>query len=104
MKKVMLGLVALTGLSAGLFAFTAAENSGIKGTVVPAEGASQVWAIAGTDTLKSAVSAGAFEFSNIKAGNYKVVVDAVEPLKDVQFDVSVPENKVVNVGEIKLAQ
>ncbi|MCO4293372.1 carboxypeptidase regulatory-like domain-containing protein [Solitalea sp. MAHUQ-68] len=104
MKRIMLGIVALTGLSAGLFAFTAAELSGIKGNIVPSTGASYVWAIMGTDSLKTSVNSGSFEFNNIKPGNYKVVVDAIEPLKDVQFEVSVPENKVINVGDIKLAQ
>ncbi|POY36921.1 carboxypeptidase regulatory-like domain-containing protein [Solitalea longa] len=104
MKKIMSSALALIGLSAGLVAFTIAENSGIKGNVVPAEGATSVWAITGADSLKTTVNAGGFEFNNIKPGNYKVIIDAIEPLKDVQFEVSVPENKIVNVGDIKLAQ
>ncbi|UKJ07593.1 carboxypeptidase-like regulatory domain-containing protein [Solitalea lacus] len=104
MRNVLFGIVMLTGISAGLFAFKAIDHAGIKGKIVPSEGAATVWAIMGADSLRAPVNGGAFEFQNVKPGNYKVIVDAIEPLKDVQVEVTVPENKMVDLGEIKLVQ
>jgi hypothetical protein len=102
MKKSGLSFMAMAALAVSLVAFKIDGTGGVKGMVVPAEAATQAWAIAGTDTVKVPVTAGAFEFKDLKVGSYRVIIDAVEPLKDVQFDIAVQENKVVNVGNINI--
>ena len=102
MKKSGLSLMAMAAIGISLVAFKIDGTGGVKGLVVPPDAATQAMAIMGTDTVKVPITAGAFEFKDLKAGGYKVIIDAVEPLKDVQFNVSVQENKVVNVGTINI--
>ncbi len=56
MKNKKTGLLAIITIVAGLFAFTIFQGGSIKGKVIPADGASQVWAMSNTDTLKAAIS------------------------------------------------
>jgi hypothetical protein len=88
-----------------LFAFTRLAGASIKGKVIPADGASQVWAMSSTDTLKAAISQGVFEITNVKQGTYKVYIDAIDPYKDVVRDgVQVSEDGTVDLGEIQLTK
>lgn len=91
--------------SAALFSFTLLPGSGIKGTVAPAESAGTVYAITGTDTLKAEPAQGAFLFSDIKPGTYKVVVEAKDPYKPFEKEgIEVKDGEVVDLGAITLAQ
>ena len=88
-----------------LFSFISSAGGSIKGKVLPADGASQVWAMSSTDTLKAAISQGTFEISNVKQGTYKVYVDAIDPYKDVVRDgVQVTEGSTVDLGDIQLTK
>jgi len=103
MKNTKLGLGALSLAINGFFAFSTFQSGGIKGTVTPPEGAKEVWAVSGTDTLKAPITNGAFEISNAKAGTYKVLVDAADPYKDAVKDgIQVADGQPTDVGEIKL--
>lgn len=104
MKKHMLtGGIALTAIAA-LFSFSTITQTGITGKVSPADGAASVWAVSGTDTVKGVISAGAFSLA-VKAGTYKVIIDAKEPYKDVQLEsVVVKDGQPSDVGEIALQQ
>ncbi|HMI01338.1 MAG TPA: hypothetical protein VK541_02585 [Pedobacter sp.] len=100
-----LGFLTVAGLSLGLLAFTSIREGGIKGTVSPAEGATQVVAIAGTDTLKVEITSGSFAFANVKKGTYTVWVKGKAPYKDTSVEnVAVLDSAVTDVGEIKLQQ
>lgn len=104
MKSTKVKLAALTLLAAGIFAFRSLQSGSIKGTVSPANGATAAIAISGMDTLKSAISDGAF---NIEApsGTYKVIISAIPPYKDyIKTDVTVAEGNSTDLGEIKLEQ
>ena len=102
MKNIMIFLA--VAMVAGLFAFNRAGGA-IKGKVIPADGASQIWAMSSNDTVKAAVSQGNFEISNVKQGTYKIYIDAVNPYKDVVRDgVQVPEGGTVDLGEIQLVK
>ena len=49
----------------------------VTGTISPANGASQVYLITGTDTIKGAPSAsGTYELKDVKAGDYQITVKA----------------------------
>jgi hypothetical protein len=103
MKNIRVGLMATTVLAAGLFAFTTFQSGSIKGKVSPPEGASQVWALSATDTLKAVINQGSFEFQNVSAGTYKVYIDAVQPYKDVVKEgVQVTDGGAADLGEIML--
>lgn len=105
MKKASLNLLAVAGLSLGLFAFSTIDQGGIQGKVTPAEGAKEVVAVMGTDTLRSQVSNGTFMFSNVKKGTYTVWVKANAPYKDAAVEnVAVTDSATTDIGEIKLMQ
>ena len=103
MKNTRIGLWALSAMIAGLFAFTSFQGGSIKGKVTPADGASQVWALSATDTLKAMINQGSFEIQNVNTGTYKVYIDAVEPYKDViKEGVQVTDGGTTDLGEISL--
>ncbi|ASZ12800.1 carboxypeptidase-like regulatory domain-containing protein [Chitinophaga pendula] len=103
MKKTRIGMLALAALAFGTFAFKGAEGGSISGKVTPAEGAQEVWAIQGTDTLKTVVTDGAFNLQNAKAGTYTVIVDGKDPYKDATLqEVKVEDGKATDLGEIRL--
>ena len=70
MKHTRIGLLGLAVFIAGIFAFTSFDGGSIKGKVTPSDGASQVWALSQTDTLKAIINQGSFEIQNVKAGTY----------------------------------
>jgi hypothetical protein len=103
MKNTRMGLLALSAIAAGLFAFTSLPGGSIKGKITPVDGASQVWALSATDTLKAVINQGVFEFQNANTGTYKVYIDAVEPYKDViKEGVQVTDGSTADLGEISL--
>jgi hypothetical protein len=105
MKKASLNFLAVAALSIGLFAFSSVKEGGIQGKVTPAEGAKEVVAIAGTDTLRSEISNGVFVFSKLKKGTYTIWVKANAPYKDASVqNVAVADSATTDVGEIKLLQ
>ncbi len=105
MKKVSLKFLATAGLCLGLFAFSATKDGGIQGKITPAEGAKEVYAIAGTDTLKAELNQGSFVFSKVKKGVYTVWIRANAPYKNTSVEnVAVTDSATTDLGEIKLMQ
>ncbi len=105
MKRASLNFLAVAGLSLGLFAFGSIKEGGIQGKVTPSEGAKEVVAVAGTDTLRSQLSNGTFVFSNVKKGTYTIWVKANAPYKDASVEnVAVTDSATTDIGEIKLQQ
>ena len=105
MKRASLKFLAVAGLSIGLFAFGSIKQGGIQGKVTPAEGAKEVVAVAGTDTLRSQISNGAFVFSNVKKGTYTIWIKANAPYKDASVEnVAVTDSATTDIGEVKLQQ
>jgi|SRR3954449_11834025 hypothetical protein len=104
MKNIITCILIITTIVA-VFAFRFFANGGIKGKIIPADGASQVWAISSSDTLKAAISQGTFQISNVKQGTYKIYIDAIDPYKDVVKEgVQITENGTVDLGEIQLTK
>jgi hypothetical protein len=105
MKTFTAGLVAITMATGGLFAFRHTDNGSIKGSIAPADGATKVWALSSTDTLRGDIQSGSFEIVNAKAGTYRLIVEAKPPYKNTAKDnVVVADGAPTNVGEIKLGQ
>lgn len=104
MSKIKVSLLALAAIALGAYAFKGFDGS-ITGKVRPADGATEAWAVQGSDTLKTAVSDGAFTFTGARAGTYTVVINAKDPFRDaVVNDVRVEDGKTTDMGEINLQQ
>ena len=79
-------------------------KTAITGKVNPAYGAETVWLMGERDSLKTGVSDGQFYF-DVKAGAYKLTVQARPPYKDVVLDnLVVKQDETLDVGEIILKQ
>ena len=106
MERFISGLTGAVALVILFIAFTPQTETGvIKGRISPADGANQVWAISGTDTLKTVPSNGEFMFDKVKTGSYTVAIDAKDPYKDQMIEsVEVKAGEIKDLGEIKLAQ
>jgi hypothetical protein len=95
-------LLAIILLIAALHSFRDSSAGSIGGTIVPADGATFVWAVQNRVTIKTAPANGQF---SLPAGNgiWKVIVDAKDPYKDVMIEnVQVNDGKETNLGEIRL--
>lgn len=100
-----LSFLMVLGLVLSFFAFTLIKDGGIQGKIVPADGAEQVMAVSGTDTLKTGINNGSFMFSGVKPATYTIWVKAKAPYKDTSVEnVAVVDSATTDVGEIKLAQ
>lgn len=105
MKKLNVMVLMAIGLLLTVFAFTLIRTGGIQGKVSPAEGAQQVVAVSGTDTLSTELSNGSFMFKDVKPGTYTIWVRANAPYKDSSIEnVAVVDSATTDVGEIKLQQ
>jgi len=102
-KKRPFFLTVVTLFSFALPGFVPIWEGGIKGTVAPAEGAAQILAIAGTDTLHAEISHGNFVFNKVKKATYTLWVKARPPYKDTSLEnVAVIDSAITDVGEIRL--
>ncbi|HVI45543.1 MAG TPA: hypothetical protein VM802_11760 [Chitinophaga sp.] len=103
MKKMRVSILALAAVMSAALAFRNIDGGIITGKVTPADGATEAWAVQGTDTLKVPVSDGAFSFQNAKAGIYTVIIGAKVPFKPATVtDVKVEDGRSTDLGEIKL--
>jgi len=104
MKLKFIGAAAIVFATTGMYAFKSLEGGSITGRVNPADQATEVWAIQGTDTVKAAVTEGAFVLQ-VKPGTHTVIVDAKDPYKDVvKENVEVADGQATDLGEIPLEQ
>jgi len=91
-------------ISVVLISSFANDRSGIQGTIDPPEGARKIWAVSGKDTVAIIPSPGSF-IMDLKPGNWKLVVDAVLPYKNVERDgILVTDGQITDIGLIKLTQ
>lgn len=104
MKKALVTLIATILTVAALHAFRLMQNSSISGKILPPEGADLIWAIGGTDSIKTNAVNGAFAIT-VKSGTWKIIIDAKEPFKDVVLDkIEAKEGQNTDLGEIRLQQ
>ncbi|PWT75222.1 MAG: carboxypeptidase regulatory-like domain-containing protein [Bacteroidetes bacterium] len=104
MKSTKLKIAAIAMVVAfGLFAFRTFSPGAIKGTVTPTAAAVSAMAISGTDTSKVLIDNGSFAIKELKAGTYKLVIEAVPPYKNFEKEgIEVADSKATDVGEISL--
>jgi len=100
-RKLIIPGIAIVAIACS-FAFRNADPVFITGKITPAEGATAVWAIKGTDSVKALLENGTFALS-VQPGTYNVIIDAADPYKDViRKNITVSEKKPKDLGEIKL--
>ncbi len=98
--KIFFGLLAFFSL-----AFSFYYNSPVKGSVSPVNGASRAWLISRNDTLNAPVIQGNFMITNVKPGNYTLMLEAKPPYRDsFKQDVLVVEGQPTDVGVIEMNQ
>jgi hypothetical protein len=97
---IFLGLLVFLTL-----AFRIYYNSPVKGSVSPPNGASRAWLISKRDTLNAPVIQGNFMITNVKPGNYTLMLEAKPPFRDsFKQDVLVVEGQPTDVGVIEMNQ
>lgn len=105
MKKNILALFIAAIAAVVLLSFTHQRLGSVKGSVTPADAATQVWLLSEKDTLRAGIRNGAFEFTGVKPGSYALIVDAIAPFKRaVRTGIEVFEGAETNTGEILLEQ
>lgn len=105
MRSIKVSIFALAAAAIAVLAFRKMDGGTIIGKVTPLDGASQVWAIQGADSIKTDIADGTFNLQGAGEGTYTVIIDAKQPFKNVTIsDVKVSEGKVTDLGEIKLEQ
>ena len=96
--RVFTGLLIFLSLAFSLY-----YNSPVKGSVSPANGASRAWLISRRDTLNAPVIEGNFMITNVKPGNYTLMLEARPPFRDsFKQDVLVVEGQPTDVGVIEM--
>jgi hypothetical protein len=99
------GLILFGFLAFFSLAFCLYVNSPVKGSVSPANGASRAWLISKTDTANAPVIQGNFMITNVKPGNYTLMLEAKPPFRDsFKQDVLVVEGQPTDVGVIEMNQ
>lgn len=80
-------------------------NSPVKGSVSPLNGSSRAWLISRTDTLNAPVLQGIFMITNVKPGNYTLMLEGRPPFRDsFKQDVLVVDGQPTDVGVIEMNQ
>ena len=80
-----------------------AKNGTIAGRIMPTAALKDVWAVSARDTVRALVMDGRFSIINLKPGIYKVIINAVEPYKDVVREgIAITGGLPVDMGEIRL--
>jgi len=92
-------------LLSATMAFRVLWNSPVKGSVNPSNGASRAWIFSRTDTLNSPVIQGNFMITNVKPGNYTLMMEGRPPYRDsFKQDVLVVDGQPTDVGVIEMRQ
>lgn len=95
-------LVIISALCMGL-TFGIHFNSPVKGSVDPPNGALRAWLFSKMDTLNSPVIQGNFMITNVKPGNYTLMLEGKPPFRDsFKQDVLVVDGQPTDVGVIAM--
>jgi hypothetical protein len=100
------GFLILVGLAICLCtAFRVIWNSPVKGSVMPTNGATRAWLLSKSDTLSGPVIQGGFMITNVKPGNYLLMLEGKPPYRDsFKQDVLVVDGQPTDVGVIEMNQ
>src|SRR3954464_5481085 len=75
----------------------------VRGTVTPAEAGLRAFLFSGKDTVSVNIVSGAFQFSNIAVGSYKLLVEAAPPYRNgIKEGIVVTESGFTDAGQLEL--
>lgn len=95
---------AIAMIAMSTLTFSTHIKTSIIGTIDPVDGARKVWAVNGKDSVAASPISGAFTI-DVKAGNWKLVVEAVPPYQNTSLDNVVVQNgQTTDIGIIKLTK
>lgn len=98
LRNMLLGIVIVS-----LPAFNLFKNSLVKGSVTPPDSAIRAWLISGTDTLYASIDQGNFELTNIKPGNYRIIMEGRPPYRNsIKDGIRVVDGQPTDVGVIEM--
>jgi hypothetical protein len=103
MRNAIVQLVLVIIGVSSIHAVKLLQTSSFHVRISPANGAERVWAIQGKDSIEMTNVNGEFFLRSINPGQWRVSVEAVEPYKDVQFNVDdIKPGFDRDLGEIRL--
>jgi hypothetical protein len=80
-------------------------NSPVKGSVNPSNAAIRAWLVSKSDTLNVIVIDGNFMITNVRPGNYTLMLEGRPPYRDsFKQDVQVVDGQPTDVGVIQMNQ
>ena len=86
-----------------LLAFNLFNNSMVKGSVTPPDSAIRAWLISGTDTLSASIDHSEFELTNVKPGNYRIIMEGRPPYRNTVKDgIKVVDGQPSDLGVIEM--
>src|SRR5450631_2971418 len=102
LSPLFLRFILISGLIMFIcMAFRPAWNSPVKGSVTPSDAGLRAWLISRSDTLNGPVIQGSFMITNVRPGNYTLIVEARPPYRDsFKQDVQVVDGQPTDVGVI----
>jgi len=84
-------------------AFQPSWNSPVKGSVNPSNGGVRAWLMSRTDTVNAPVIEGTFMITNVKPGNYLLMIEGRPPYKDsYKQDILVVDGQPTDVGVVEM--
>lgn len=90
---------------AGLLGLTIMRTSPVKGTISPSNAGIRAWLFSRTDTLSGSIAQGAFQIDQVKPGNYRLMIEAAPPFRNLIVDgVVVVEGQPTDVGVLTMVQ
>ncbi|MEP6749055.1 MAG: carboxypeptidase-like regulatory domain-containing protein [Bacteroidota bacterium] len=83
--------------------FKKMSGGSVRGTVTPPEAGLSAFLFSGKDTLNVNVVNGTFQFSNVNAGNYKLMIEAAPPYRNgIKDGVKVTDGQFTDAGQLEL--
>jgi len=90
-------------LIAMVFSFRKPAGGTVRGNIIPIEGALHAFLFSKKDTISATITSGTFQFSNVVAGNYNLLVEAVPPYRNaVREGIRVADGEFTDAGQIEL--
>ena len=106
MKNRIAFLIVLVIIIVAIVSFKPWVGGTVRGIVFPSDAAKNVWALSGRDTFRTTTNTmGVFEINHVRAGTYRIMVEANPPYKNVYKDnITVRDSTIIDAGDFRLSQ
>ncbi len=83
--------------------FYKSVGGSVRGTVTPPEAGLKAFLFSGKDTVSANIVNGAYQFSNIAVGSYRLLVEAAPPYRNgIKDGIVVTEGNFTDAGQLEL--